>query len=696
MQRLLMCLTPHDKRMILEDWQHQLRRQSLKRDPEHNMLGTDDEPEEFESLIMTDKLDLFHSLCEWQFHNTTNLRLRMRSDDEDANWRIEPIARDSKGNNYWIMGGNRLWRQHAPTRKRPPPPKKRKRPAATSNGRKSAKRKQPGRIISASSTKASTPTTRKWEEFPKQFENSKHKEEKKFYNILVKQLVPAVIEVLREEAQKKVVEEPAVTSERKRSSRLAVKESIRQAEIEAARKKAEEEKELDRHKRWEARTKKEEEERQKRENSRSTRLRERAKREGREDGDEIDIVGEDSEANHPVNGTKEESVPPTTGLPAKYGSKSGTQTPKEDEPWELNCEICHRHGMNLDGSLELMCCEKCNKWQHIRCHDQADLIAGRPQRDWEKEDFFCSACRSVAASTKGRKPPTQRQQPRTQTQAAQYPPLAPQPNWPYNGAIPTAAVNGVAAASRGIQPQPHQVQAHPPLPIHPSLAAAYSNGRPIYPTPPNQATNAAAPFYPGTYTTVYNAYAGPATAAPTVPTQGRALPYSTTPNRYMSDYGQSGYRTTQGSPTPANTQPPAQVPQNHVPPPSAHPAAPLQISHYRPPASSASPPATQPATTSWSPQQVSYQAWAGASGTQPYGANLGATTNGYKAYVPPTAPAYASHPAATTGRPIAAAPSPRNNVSPRPRAATAPGQQQQQQSPPPPPQQQQYYNRPPP
>jgi hypothetical protein len=32
-------------------------------------------------------------------------------------------------------------------------------------------------------------------------------------------------------------------------------------------------------------------------------------------------------------------------------SKSGTQTPKEDEPWELDCEICHRRGMNLVGPI---------------------------------------------------------------------------------------------------------------------------------------------------------------------------------------------------------------------------------------------------------------------------------------------------------------------------------------------------------
>lgn len=41
-----------------------------------------------------------------------------------------------------------------------------------------------------------------------------------------------------------------------------------------------------------------------------------------------------------------------------------------------------------------MCCEMCNKWQHIRCHDQADFIAGRSRRDWDSEEFICDTCKT--------------------------------------------------------------------------------------------------------------------------------------------------------------------------------------------------------------------------------------------------------------------------------------------------------------
>ena len=87
----------------------------------------------------------------------------------------------------------------------------------------------------------------------------------------------------------------------------------------------------------------------------------------------------------------------------------------------LDCEICHRSGVNKvngyanipprdgfahtwklqDDGSPLLCCGKCSKWQHIACHDLADRKAGRPKRDWDKEEFICRKCqsgRSLSAS----------------------------------------------------------------------------------------------------------------------------------------------------------------------------------------------------------------------------------------------------------------------------------------------------------
>lgn len=94
-------------------------------------------------------------------------------------------------------------------------------------------------------------------------------------------------------------------------------------------------------------------------------------------------------------------------------SASGSRTPV-GEDWMLDCEICHRSGINKvngyakiqprhgfahtwklqDDGSPLLCCGKCSKWQHIACHDLADRKAGRPKRDWDKEEFICRNCQS--------------------------------------------------------------------------------------------------------------------------------------------------------------------------------------------------------------------------------------------------------------------------------------------------------------
>ncbi|KAG6900083.1 hypothetical protein C0993_003433 [Termitomyces sp. T159_Od127] len=96
-----------------------------------------EEPEESKNwleLPMLTKLDSMHLLMEWQFHNPTRLRTLMRSDDENASWRIEPIGYDSKKNAYWLIGADRLWIQ----RQIPKPP----RPKTASRNAASLKRKR--------------------------------------------------------------------------------------------------------------------------------------------------------------------------------------------------------------------------------------------------------------------------------------------------------------------------------------------------------------------------------------------------------------------------------------------------------------------------------------------------------------------------------------------------------------------------
>ena len=205
----------------------------------------------------------------------------------------------------------------------------------------------------------------------------------------------------------------------------------------AARKKAEEEEKLGRVRRLEARQKREEEERLRREEARERRRLDREERERKAQeeekwglflkylqptnfesprtnaGSSIDIVGDDSHqrkasAKAPKGSSRTKTVAPAVSSSA---SASGSRTPV-GEDWMLDCEICHRSGVNKvnesvkflrghdfahtwklqDDGSPLLCCGKCARWQHIACHDSADRKAGRPKRDWDKEEFICHAC----------------------------------------------------------------------------------------------------------------------------------------------------------------------------------------------------------------------------------------------------------------------------------------------------------------
>lgn len=48
--------------------------------------------------------------------------------------------------------------------------------------------------------------------------------------------------------------------------------------------------------------------------------------------------------------------------------------------------------------MAMVSCGSCNRWQHIKCHDIADQRAGKPRRDWDKQQFFCMRCRQRAAN----------------------------------------------------------------------------------------------------------------------------------------------------------------------------------------------------------------------------------------------------------------------------------------------------------
>ncbi|KAI0048997.1 hypothetical protein FA95DRAFT_1557418 [Auriscalpium vulgare] len=249
-------------------------------------------------------------------------------------------------------------------------------------------------------------TLYEWEHICERFEGATHFAEKALYKLLSNHIVPEIVNELRDIDRKRRLEEAVI--QRKRSSRIAVKESEKEAVRQAAVQKAEESEKQGRARRLEARLKREEDERQNRETAREKRRMEREEREERirqkRERDEnlsskadtpIDVVGDDKPS------VKAHTSRPTRKAATKAGkassSTSGSRTPA-GEDWILDCEICHRTGINVTDSAPLLCCGKCSKWQHIACHDYADRSAGRPKRNWDVEEFICRNCQLAERS----------------------------------------------------------------------------------------------------------------------------------------------------------------------------------------------------------------------------------------------------------------------------------------------------------
>ncbi|KAJ4479956.1 hypothetical protein J3R30DRAFT_3873140 [Lentinula aciculospora] len=287
-------------------------------------------------------------------------------------------------------------------------------------------------------------TLYEWEHIAEGWQNATHYSEKALYKVLKNHIVPMITEELKEFEVKRQKEE-AVT-QRKRSSRIAIKESEKEEARLAAKKKAEEEEKMSRARRLEARQRKEEVERIKRETAREQRRKEREAKEEREAQEAEEKETRENEMG--AGRAKQRSSPSSHASPpsasndvvllhlpgdSNYNSTNGSARDSRSsrtsavDDWELDCEICNRRGVNLDERAPLMSCALCSKWQHISCHDQVDRHAGRPRRNWDQVEFICRRCRMNARGSIGNG--AQMQYPQTMNM---HPSLVPSAPSPYN------------------------------------------------------------------------------------------------------------------------------------------------------------------------------------------------------------------------------------------------------------------------
>ncbi|KAL5634995.1 hypothetical protein ACGC1H_002883 [Rhizoctonia solani] len=250
-----------------------------------------------------------------------------------------------------------------------------------------------------------------WEAFPARFEKATNPNEKSFRSYLNKVLVPAVTTSLK--AQLKVKKLETAVQNRKRSSRLAIKESIVEAQRQEEGRRAAELELHARSRRQEERERRQEEEMFKRERERETKLRSREVRAGRRNG----LDGSESGSASPAPTPEVLPDPPvkirlrTGRIPSATPTSSPVETPvsstppsapgsgttsRADDSWELLCEGCGKQGWNTDDGTQLVKCESCGRWSHTFCHDRADELAGNPKRDWTSTEFTCRMCSNTA------------------------------------------------------------------------------------------------------------------------------------------------------------------------------------------------------------------------------------------------------------------------------------------------------------
>ena len=81
-------------------------------------------------------------------------------------------------------------------------------------------------------------------------------------------------------------------------------------------------------------------------------------------------------------------------------TKKDLEELQDEDEWMFDCAGCGMHGKNLDDGEHSVQCEKCNVWQHSKCH-------GISQAEAENDDFhfICKDCRQKEEDAKKPKIP---------------------------------------------------------------------------------------------------------------------------------------------------------------------------------------------------------------------------------------------------------------------------------------------------
>ncbi|ORZ04388.1 hypothetical protein BCR41DRAFT_401061 [Lobosporangium transversale] len=404
--------------IIFDNWFKYAQKEYEKREDLENPW-LEEEATHYEGFSLATKLSILSNLCEWQLDDPERFRAYFKEEEEVAvEWRVDPIGYDAMDRTYWLFDDNRLYRENPLPKKntkateQPIVPSKAKAKVKTAvelrrGTRRSTRGQRAEEILEPEpepefETPPITPgvqwepiciTKEEWEDFAKIFHRSKHSDEKALYALINNDILPKVLSDFREKEKER--EKLEAIANRKRSSRIVIRElelqekarleAIRQQELQTA---AEQRKREIRERRAEKERLLQQQVRDSRQKEREMRLKAREdaiwEREMKKKQQQQKIAKEREArqsrrlgSNHKEDHSENESI--------KY------QDEDEEEDWVFDC-VCGVHGNNLDDGELMIACGKCNVWQHVACLKQEDAAQGKTVKDWETVDFTCSRC----------------------------------------------------------------------------------------------------------------------------------------------------------------------------------------------------------------------------------------------------------------------------------------------------------------
>ncbi|KAB2101602.1 hypothetical protein AG0111_0g10290 [Alternaria gaisen] len=408
---LLKHVSSH-KGLTPEIFDEYTRRQYVAKAPARNPFGEEEEPNKFHDFDVFTKIRVLQQLSVWTLNNPNTIREKMAAtDNEQTLWRMEPTGWDSQERSLYVLDDNRMYRMTDP----PPPPEsakaKAKPKSRKSKGSRSSKRQ-----------KASTPEPeeaaddeqvadehqpetiddglggKKWEcicvtledyqEYMNSIRKSRDPNEKILYKRLQEDVIPVMEGLAEEQARKqarklKELENLQKLATAKRSSRISsrLEKQKEVEEAEAAERKRREE--LAMAKAEQERQKKMEEAQDSRRMTREQRLKERETAKILKE-EELRKLQENEQKLASNNARLSERH--LKAMMKKH--ESDLKRLNEEEDWFFDCEKCGTYGSNLNDNTPQISCEKCNVWQHMKCHGITE-----EQADDSKFVFVCTACK---------------------------------------------------------------------------------------------------------------------------------------------------------------------------------------------------------------------------------------------------------------------------------------------------------------